>query len=104
MISTATLLFRFGIVVLIVVLLDFYLFQGLKTLTYRLQDARIRTWIHSGFWSVNVLLILLFPTALFMYRSGWIVGPQVFKILSVFILFLLPKLVFIAILLGEDVV
>ncbi|TND10365.1 MAG: putative phosphohydrolase [Bacteroidetes bacterium] len=93
----------FIIFLVILVMIDVYVFQGVRTMTRSMTSQRWRTVIHWSYWIISIgifawmgILALTFtpnngPTQAFM------------RLIGVTILFLIPKLVFLFFLLGEDV-
>jgi uncharacterized protein len=83
-------------------LIDFYVFSGLKALTTTLEP-RTRKIVHWAYWiiSVSALLGLSSMFAFFSSKTGfprWYMGVMAF-----WALIFVPKLVFILFLIGEDI-
>lgn len=91
------------IFILILLLIDLYVFQGVRALTGRMENLRVRRWIRWGYWILSAGVYLwLFILMMTAHRIDGI--TQAFmKWISVFILFLIPKLVMLSVLLAEDI-
>ncbi|MEK7256572.1 MAG: metallophosphoesterase [Bacteroidota bacterium] len=84
---------------LIFLLLDLYVFQGVKTLTAPLQSQALRTGIHWAFWLISAGLPLFVFFSLFQLgRSSSVFTASV----SIFITLFVTKLVFVLVLMGGD--
>ncbi|MDX2196817.1 MAG: metallophosphoesterase [Cytophagales bacterium] len=102
--TSAALIFRFVIVIIILLLIDLYTFQGLKTIVsgYR---APLKWAVYLSHWSISLVWI-----AFFIYGISYFdrtMGPRgtIYMVLSAsFVLFWFPKLIFCIFLLTEDVV
>lgn len=83
-------------------LIDLYVFSGVKTLTAGLE-ARTRRIIHWIYWGISIGLILgLF--GFFAMASSYKGFPRpAMTMFGIFLLFFVPKLVFAIFLLGEDI-
>lgn len=93
-----------GIIIFIVVLLliDFYVFSGVKTIVsgYSVRTRRIVSW---GYWALSALLVagLIAIPMMASFNRGF---PRSFMtLIGVWVLLFVPKLVFMLFLLGEDV-
>jgi len=94
----------FGIIIFFVILLaiDIYAFQGVKTATRGLASVRLRTIIHWAYWLVNAGLFSWMLYIAVTFTTG---GPthSFMRLGGVMMLFLVPKLVLVAFLMGEDI-
>lgn len=102
--SFSTLLFRLGLFLIFLFILDIYAFSGIKAFASGFEDVRTRKIIIYVYWGISVAFLLLFLYTLFTLNR--MSGPQgsAFRWLSVImVLVWLPKLVFCLILLIEDV-
>ncbi|HET6989669.1 MAG TPA: metallophosphoesterase, partial [Bacteroidia bacterium] len=95
-----------GVIAIIVfiaflLLIDYYVFQGVRTLTSGLE-TRTRKIVHWIYWTINLSLFLwLGGIFLFVHSDGNI--PRSFStFFGVWALFFVPKLIFTIFLLGED--
>lgn len=81
------------------VLIDWYVFQGVKTLTVRLSRALTRRIIHSGYWGLTFVFFAGIASVLF--KSGG--RFRLMVLIFIFFLFsYLPKLAFALFLAAED--
>lgn len=97
-----TILFRIILVFVIIGAIDFYVFQGIRTLTKDLAP-RTRLLIHSIYWLINISVFLSVILGFALINRN--TGPTHYfsRIFSIFLMFFLPKLFFALILLVEDV-
>lgn len=97
----STILFRILVVVALLVAIDFYVFQGLRTLTRELSP-RSRNVIHAIYWLINISIFLSIIIGFAMIDRNS--GPSHYfsKIFAFFLIFFLPKLFFAVVLLLED--
>src|SRR5580698_6108992 len=96
-------IFGFAIFFLVLFLIDFYVFKGIKTVfsTSSFPVKRTATWVY---WSVNVAFILCTLYAAFSYSYFEHRIPFMFEfVAAAFILLYIPKLIFVFFLLMEDV-
>lgn len=88
----------------VLLLIDFYVFQGLRTLTSGLENKtrKIISWVY---WGINFFLLLwLIWMFLFLFLNSTGGIPKSFSIFfGIWTLFFIPKLVFATFLIGEDV-
>ena len=94
----------YGILILIafLVLIDFYVFTGVRTLTSGLE-LRTRKIVHWIYWGISIaFFIWLTSLFLFVHTDGEVTKP-IRYFLGFFALLFVPKLVFGIFLLGEDV-
>jgi predicted MPP superfamily phosphohydrolase len=103
--SISTLLIRFLIISAIILLLDWYVFQGIKTVTGRMTSVRLKQVINYSFWLSTIVLISLIIIGFVMVMTSRKFDPPpfVFKAMSFLIMLLIPKLIFILFLLTEDI-
>ncbi len=88
---------------LISLLMDWYVFQGVKRLTADWQTARLRRRVHLIFWVFFVGLIVCFTYAVYLRFSADTTTPFVKWMINAFLTFFVTKLVFILVLFGEDI-
>jgi predicted MPP superfamily phosphohydrolase len=92
-------------VIAFLLLIDVYAFRGVRILTSRL-DQGWRVFLHILYWLVPLLILLLIGLISLHFRVY--VTTQKFRILyfliGFFVLFYVPKLVFIAFQLGTDII
>ncbi|MBK8491073.1 MAG: metallophosphoesterase [Saprospirales bacterium] len=87
----------------ILFLLDFYVFQGVKSLTASLQNSLTRAAVRWGYWIVSLgLPAVVFLTVFTMDRSKGFPALLTWSA-SLFITFFVTKIVFVAVLMGGDV-
>jgi predicted MPP superfamily phosphohydrolase len=92
---------RYLLVVLIIfvfmLILDFYSFKGLKTITFDFSNAQTRHTVHIIYWSMSILFIL--PIPVFFFFSDYFVDPKnnstAFLMNSVIFTYVLAKLTFV---------
>lgn len=91
-----------GVILVLFLLLDWYVYQGVKTLAVHSADA-VKKWVGVLYWGVTVLSILLLLTLLFVGPAQLGTSMRSFIIIFIFgnIFF---KLFFTIILLFEDIV
>ena len=80
-------------------LLDFYVFQGVKSLTATLQNLLLQKGIRWGFWLLSLGLPALLVYSLVVYGRS---SPMVAGLGSIFITLFVTKIVFVAVLMGGD--
>ena len=83
-------------------LIDWYLFQGVRTATATLSSGRVRLAIHSVYWLANFSLIGLLAFSLLTIDRAQGIKPVFLVALNFFILLFVPKLVFLFVLGAED--
>lgn len=88
----------------ILLLIDWYVFTGLRPLTAGLE-TRTRRIIHWVYWGLNIGLFAWFILAFFVFGDSGKQGMprSAMTFMGVWVLFFVPKLVFAVFLLGEDV-
>jgi len=95
----------FIIFYIIILLIDLYAFRGIKSLTVSIE-SKLKYVIYFGFWLIP-LLIVIGIFIMYLFRSK-IQDPgnfnYVYYLIGLFVLFYIPKLVFISFLFVEDVV
>jgi uncharacterized protein len=98
---TASIVIRFSIILFILTIIDFYVFNGIKTLT---RTATYRTQLHWLYWIINTgSLLFVFYNFLTARESG-INQAMVRYSMGLMILIGLPKIVFSLFLLSDDVI
>ncbi len=102
MTPTSVILLRFLILALILFLIDLYVFSGIKAITLKwLPFSRSLT--HYSYWILNIGLIFLTVLFFFAFRNKLVGFPTLMMVIGVLFSFLLAKLIFILVLMGEDV-
>jgi predicted MPP superfamily phosphohydrolase len=95
-----------GILIFLAILLlvDWYVFTGIRPLTAGLE-ARTRKIIHWSYWIINIGLFAWFILGFFVVGdSGRQAMPRSFMtFMGIWLLFFVPKLIFGVFLLGEDI-
>lgn len=101
MVSATAMLIRLLIFIFVIVLIDLYVFSGVKTITSGM--AKGRHIVHWVYWGVNIALILFMLYVMLTFSQTR--GPQgrVSLLMGLMILFVVPKLVFGVFLLLEDI-
>ncbi|GAB3235271.1 metallophosphoesterase [Algoriphagus aestuariicola] len=89
-------LLRILIFLLFLGLIDWYSYQAFKTL------FPTQTWVKVGFWLFSIA-IYLFTIFVFMTFDRGSIGLNFGRLISLLVLSILPKLIILAILFGEDV-
>lgn len=86
----------------ILVALDIYSFQAFKVLS---EDWSFKGWVRWGFWILHIAFYVFFITMGTMREMDFSIPTWVFPwLVSLFVLLYLPKLILVAILIGEDTV
>lgn len=90
-------------VLLFLLLIDLYVFQGIKTLTATFDSNLNRTLVHGLFWGVNIGFMALIAFGFLTFDR--VKGMKTYQIWAFngLILILVPTLVFAVILSGQDV-
>ena len=101
MTSTGTLLFRFALVTVILLLIDYYAFQGVKSAGARLSE-RARLIVNYSYWSVSIFIILAAFTSFWAFRSGYLTFPGAMMMAGILFAFLIAKICLILFLASED--
>lgn len=91
-------------VLLFLLLIDLYIFQGIKTVTATLDSDTHRKIIHGLFWTINVAFMALIALGFVTFDRGKGMKTYQTWAFNGLILMLVPKLVFVFILLGQDAV
>lgn len=91
-----SILIRIFIFLLILCLIDWYSYQAFKA-TFPTQ-----TWIKLGYWAFSIF-VYLFVTYAFLTFSREAMSPSFGRMASLLILSLIPKLIILAFLFGEDI-
>ena len=91
------------LVLLFIFCIDLYVFQGIKTLTANLDSESTRNITYGVFWIANILFLGLIALGFLTFDRAK--GFKTYQLLAfnTFILFMIPKLVFAIVLLGQDV-
>lgn len=103
MTSEVKLILGIGIFYLILLLLDFYVYRGIR-IAIPSTSRFINQTVSSVYWSVNILFLA--GVTWLIVTFSWSKGPTsiLFKILAIaFVLLYLPKLIFSLFLLFEDI-
>ncbi len=101
--SYSALLFRFIILTVVILLIDFYVFKGIKAATQGISDqrAKIIFWVY---WGLNIAMMIAWILGLAKFSTHKGPGSVLFQtIFGILILFFVPKLIFSLFLLTEDV-
>jgi hypothetical protein len=89
---------RFLVFGMVMLLLDFYFFRAIKTLTDQL-------WVYRVYWIIDILVILAILAFIILEKSNVELSPTVRNaILAAVFLTLIPKLVGVTVLFSEDIV
>lgn len=102
--SLSTILFRVGLLVALILLIDLYTYQGVKFLTSSISSPRWKTGIRTGYWAITVAFFVLMVSMFFVPSARN--GPSsklVTTVFGFFVMAYLPKLVFLAFILVDDV-
>jgi len=92
----------FLIITAIIFLIDWYVFQGIKTVTEKISSNKIKQIIYYAFWLTDIFIIAAIFFAFFLFRRSGNPPLFFFKIFGALILVIVPKLVFTLFLLTED--
>jgi predicted MPP superfamily phosphohydrolase len=87
----------------ILLLIDWYLFSGVRTATAAIPSERGRMVLHAAYWLVNLTLIGVMATALLTFSRGQGPRPLIIFALNFFVVLFVPKLVLLFVLGIEDV-
>jgi uncharacterized protein len=101
--SLSTLLIRFGVIILILLLIDYYVFDGIKSMVSGIETEKNKTIIYLAYWGITVAYLILFFLVLIMFDKS--VGPRgfAFRLMSgLLVLIWFPKIVVSFFLIGED--
>ncbi len=101
MTSTSTLIFRFALVTIILVLIDYYAFQAVKAAGMR-SSERTRLIINYSYWITSFLIIAAAFSSFWAFRNGYLSFPGTMKMAGILFTFLVAKLCVILFLAGED--
>lgn len=95
----------FIVFTIIVFLFDLYAFKGLHSVSRKIQSIRLRTLLYFIFWLIPLILVLL---TLLTYIKAQVSGPRYFNsyyfIVGLFMLFYVPKIVFVIFHLFDDII
>ena len=93
----------FLVFIAVSLLLDWYVFNGLKTLTSRWRSHRLRQTVKWGYLLVSVCVTALFIAGLGSFRTAKGMTPFHEWVLSLFLAFLITKIFFVLILFLGDI-
>lgn len=96
--NSNTIIFRIIVFVLFMILLDFYAFQSFKT---AFKDNTLVKWIY---WITSIGLIVFILWAMFNFDRRASASARVQILMGSLILFIVPKLILILVMFGEDMV
>jgi predicted MPP superfamily phosphohydrolase len=102
--SPSTIIFRVSLVLLVLIVIDFYAFRSVKTGFSFIQSERIKQVINWVYWGVNILFILGAVYSLITFNR--FTGPPrgaAAILMGAFVLLYIPKLIIVAFLLLEDI-
>lgn len=91
------------LVVLIVLVIDLYVYEGIKTVTAKLSSRFQRKAIRRTYWVLNVGLMLTVAIGFMAFDRSKPPAIGLMRLLGFYFALLVPKLVYIIILAGEDV-
>jgi len=97
-----TFLIRTLIILVILILLDIYAYQGIKVIAG--SAGRFKNGIKVGYWIIHILYYLFILYSVLL--PGQVTGPnnRLFTtIFGLFVLLYIPKIIFIVFLFGEDI-
>jgi predicted MPP superfamily phosphohydrolase len=92
----------FLVLIALSLLLDWYVFNGLKTLVSRWRSRRLRQTVKWGYLLVSVGITILFIAGLGSFRTAKGMTPYHEWILSLFLAFLITKIFFVLVLFLGD--
>ena len=101
--SISTILIRFLIITAIIFLIDWYVFQGVKTITEKISSNKVRQTIHYSFWLIDIFIITAIFSGFFLFTQNGNPPLFFFKLFGILILLIVPKLIFTLFLLTEDI-
>ncbi len=101
--SPTTFLLRVFIVLFIIVMLDIYVFKGIKVLCQDMENKLFRKIVYGIFWGITICLILYLFALILTFKGERGPTKQSAILMSLFVLFTLPKIIFGLFLLGEDI-
>lgn len=102
--TLSTLLFRLGLMIAVLLIIDLYAYQGVKYLTANISSPKWKSGIRIGYWAITVGFLLLAASLFFI--PGAKNGPSskwVTSTFGFFVMAYLPKLVFLSFLLIDDI-
>jgi hypothetical protein len=91
-----SILIRISLFILFIGLIDWYSFQAFKTL------FPSQTWVKIGYWAFSIFIYLFVIYSFLSFERGAL-SPAYGKMISLLFLSLIPKLIIIAFLFGEDI-
>ncbi|MEY2830637.1 MAG: hypothetical protein RIQ33_2495 [Bacteroidota bacterium] len=98
---TANIVIRFSIIILVLALVDFYVFNGVRTLT---RNLSYRSTIHWLYWVINLGTLLFVFYNFLRARENGINQAMVRYSMGLMILIAVPKIVFSLFLLSDDII
>ena len=93
----------FFIIAAISLLLDWYVFSGVKTFTHDWQSARWRNGINFGYLAISIGVTLVFMVGISSFSTAKGMTPFHEWVLSIFLTFLFTKIFFVLILFLGDI-
>jgi uncharacterized protein len=84
-------------------LIDWYVFQGVRTLTATLQSELVQTIIHAFYWLISVGIVLSLLYLLYSFLPGRKLTLLFNTIFNSFLALFLSKLIFALVLIAEDI-
>ncbi len=104
MISTSAFLIRFSIVIAVLLLIDIYVFRGIKTASSSISSVKTKQVIYWSYWLINIAFVLCAIYAVLTFDRSAPPRNGIFVFLfGVFVLLTIPKLIFSLFLLTEDI-
>ncbi|HEV7230343.1 MAG TPA: metallophosphoesterase [Bacteroidia bacterium] len=92
------------VVIAATVLIDFYVFQGIKVMTRRIASSRKRKAIHIAFWVFNLGLIAAVTIGFSAFDRNHAPSMLLMRLLGFYFAMLIPKIIFCLVLLSEDLI
>ncbi len=90
------MLFRLLLFLLFIALIDWYSFQAFKTL------SQLQAWVKIGYWVFSIIVYFFIAYGLLTFNRG-LINPNIGRMVSLLVLSLVPKLIIIVFLFGEDI-
>jgi predicted MPP superfamily phosphohydrolase len=90
------------IVLTVVLLLDWYVFQGIRVLTESLSSSA-RMLVHGIYWGVNIIMPVVVVMGFISYGRTHQMAPWQSWFFGIFITILITKLVFLIVMFGQDI-
>ncbi len=76
-------------------LLEFYVFEAVKTLT-------TNHWLRSGYWIITILVYAVFILGMFLAKRALLEAKHIQFLITLFLVFILPKILVVIFLLIDD--